>query len=240
MQNEGKTGVYAFQEGVSVLDAYFECQRSNNVDVSELTAMADPLLKDYKHQYKGGYESLNNSALIKGTSFDFEAFSKSRHSMRAYSNAVITKDEVIRAVSIAKRAPSACNRQPWKFYTVLEKTKIDQIKQCIPNQSFLDGVPYFGIVTVEHSMFDQHESFQWFINGGIFVGFLVLAFHQVGIGSCILQYPVMYQSEKELRATLLIPDNEAIIAAVAFGHYPEQAKCIMADRKTTDEIVIFR
>ncbi len=239
-QNKGNTEQFYFQESLSILAAYFEYQQSNNVDVSDLLISAQPLLKDFKYEYKGGFETFSSIEFKSGMSFDFESFTKSRHSMRSYSSDAVTKEEITRAISIAKRAPSACNRQPWKFYTSLSKQEADKIRNCVPKQNFLDGVPYFGIVTVKHNMFAEHESYQWFVNGGIFTGFLVLAFHQVGLGSCIFQYPVMYEKGRELRTILSIPSNETIVAAIGFGHYPEQAKCICADRKRNEEIIIFK
>ena len=236
----GKASSYAFQEGLAVLKAYCDFQRQKGTEIPEIAEETEALYREYSPSLGGGYEVLSKETLDKGLEMDFAAFTKSRHSMRTFSKDPISREEILKAVRIAKTCPSACNRQPWKFYTSQSGETNRAIRQAIPPQPLLEGIPYFGVVTVDKTLFGDLETCQEYINGGIFLGFLSLAFHSLGIGSCIFQYQLFSKTEPELRQALQIPEEERIIAAVGFGKHPEEARCIRAERRPDDEIAVFR
>ena len=164
----------------------------------------------------------------------------SRHSMRTYSSVPVTNEEILKAIELAKRAPSACNRQPWHLYYSFDSAKIDAIRKSVPSQAFLQDTPYFGVITVDKSLFGAAEINQWFVNGGIFTSFLILALHHLGIGSVVLQYTMFNKTEPELRKALDIMDTDEIVAVIGYGKYPDEAKCICAQRRPNEEIAILR
>ena len=238
MHNSGKTDLYEYREALSILIAYFKYQDDAGIDISSLKQKSESFIYDGTAPYHGGYQILNDDTFLKGKSIDFASFINSRHSMRTYSNEEITEDEINQVISLAKRAPSACNREPWKFYYSSNKNITSHIAESLPAQSFIADIPYVGIVTVDKTLFNANEVNQWFINGGIFSSFLILAFHSVGIGSCIFQFPLYAKSKDQLRTLLNMPENEEIICGVGFGKYPTEAKCIFADRRPNNTIVI--
>lgn len=240
MASEGKTERYSFKESLAILKAYFAYQESTESDVSELKAKAKDIIEKYPTEYKGGYTVLRKEDLLRGTELDYESFVRSRHSMRTYSQEAITEAEVLKVISLAKYAPSACNREPWKFFTSLDKKKCQKIAGGLPQQSFLERIPYFGLVTVDKALFNSLEINQWYVNGGIFLGYLSAAFHSQGIGSCIFQFPVLSKSAGDLKELLFIPESEEIIAAVGYGKFADEAKCICADRRKDEDIAAIR
>ena len=238
LKSSGYKNTYEYRECLAILKAYFSYQDRSGCDVSELKEKAKSLLEDNTSPYKGGYQILKKEDMLKGSQIDYSSFVSSRHSMRTYNKAPIDKKTIMEAVSLAKRAPSACNRQPWKFYYTLDQEKAQKIASALPAQSFLKDIPYFGIVVVDKSLFNLSEINQWFINGGIFINSLVLAFHSLGIGSCIFQYPIFMKTKDEIRKLLGIPESEEIISFLGFGYYPDEAKCIYADRRPDEMIAV--
>lgn len=237
MKEKGRTDTYVFRESLTILKAYFAYQESEGVDVSALKERAAALLTNDSSPYQGGFRYIKKEELISGTDVDFEKLLHSRHSMRTYSQEKVSEEELRKVISLTKLAPSACNREPWKFYCSLDREKSQKIASAAPKQSFLGGIPYFGVVTVDKTLFASNEINQWYVNGGIFLGYLSLSFHHCGMGSCIFQYPVLSESASELRSTVGISENEEIIAIVGFGKYPDEAKCIYADRRPDNDIL---
>lgn len=240
MAEDKETDNYTFKECLAILNAYFDYQESAGTDISSLKSKAEPLFSGYSTEYSGGYRVIEKDELLTGTKIDFESFVMSRHSMRTYSNEPVLKEEFLKAVSLAKRAPSACNREPWKVYYSLDKNKCRQIASAVPPQSFLDGIPYFCVVTADKSLFNAGEINQWYVNGGIFLGYLGMALHSCGIGSCIFQFPIFSDSASKLRNDMSIPKNEEIIAVVGYGKFADKTKCICADRRPDEDIAICR
>ncbi|MBO4456369.1 MAG: nitroreductase family protein [Butyrivibrio sp.] len=226
-----REGSYAKDEAVAVLKAYYKAQDDS----------ASLLKLEYEHSskgYEGGYSTIDMSEITKKIDIDFAGFVDARHSARDLSFEEINSDVVEEAVSMARMAPSACNRQPWKFYYSLKKDYCDVVRNTIPSQDFLQNIPYFGAITSDMSLFDSSETGQWDINGGIFAAYLALSFHSLGIGNCIFQISKTDCDTTALRRKFGIPDSQEIICAVGFGKYKDGAKCLKAARRPIKEIAI--
>lgn len=227
---------YMYAEAYYVLVAYIEFQKNNGVDVFVL----ENKLNSYRLPLflcEGGYSLIDQKDLLKGKEFDFKNFVDSKHSIRFFINSPIKKEEIEQAIMIASKAPSACNRQPWKVYYTLDQDKNKYIAKLVPgNKGFAGDIPYYAVITVEREMFSFGEAFQWYLNGGIFISYFTLAFHSLGIGSCIFQYPDFYSTFDEIRHFIKMKDSEVIAAIVGFGKYSANTKCICASRKPISEI----
>lgn len=239
MKGTGQTDSFAFQESLAILNAYLEFQRNDGVELPELAQQLTELNKSFYGDCNGGFY-VGGTEFLTGTSIDFPSFVKSRHSMRTYSDEPVSDEEILQAIEIAKTAPSACNRQPWHVYYSFDETKIDAIRNSLPPQAFLKGTPYFCLITVDRLLFGGTEINQWFINGGIFTSFFILALHHLGIGSIVLEFNMFRDTEAGLRHALDMKDTDEIITAVGFGKYPKEAKCICAQRRPNKEIAILR
>lgn len=232
---KSEESTYAFQEGLAVLWAYIDYQESEGVDVGEIKDKAEKL--GMSTITNAGYRVISKEELTKGMGVDFESFLRSKHSVRKMTVQEITKDEIETAIRYAGMAPSACNRQPSKVYYSLDKEKNKALGKLVPgNKGFNEDIPYYCVITADRTLFGSNEVFQWFVNGGIFVGYYVLALHSLGIGSCVFQWPAFYEQEESLRSLIHADEKEAVIAIVGYGKYPDEAKCICAERKPIHEV----
>lgn len=77
---------------------------------------------------------------------------------------------------------------------------------------------------------------RWYLNGGIFVSYFTLALHSIGIGSCIFQYPDFFESLGDIRKLTDMSSSEVVVAIIGYGKYPDKAKCIVASRKSVEDI----
>lgn len=228
---------YMYIEGYSVLKAYIEYKKSNGEDISFVESEFNKL-KVPDENYFAGVEILDRESVLNNASCDFEKFAFSRRSMRKSSDEAITEDEIRAALKIAARAPSACNRQPSKVWYSLDESKNRQLSKLIPgNKAFSDDIKYYCVITADKSLFGGNEAYQWYLNSGIFIDTFVLALHSLGIGTCIFQWPDFYEDEAEVRKLIKNDNaNDAIMAVIGFGKYPEKIKCIGAYRRTIDDI----
>lgn len=228
---------YVFQEGLAVLWAYINYQELAGLDIGVIKKKAEEL--GISTITNAGYRMISKEQFTKGMGIDFGTFVNSKHSIRKMAEQEITKDEIEMAVRYTGRAPSACNRQPSKVYYSLDREKNNALGKLVPgNLGFNEEIPYYCVITADRTLFGANEMFQWFVNGGIFVGYFVLALHSLGIGSCIFQWPLFYDQEANLRNLIHADKKEAIIAIVGYGKYPDEAKCICAERKPLEELAI--
>jgi nitroreductase len=239
---------YAFQETFAVLNAYLVYQKSfgspNWKPLKELEngfrsiceMIGEDTARNILEKIHAGSYEVEYDELNAGKSIDFDRLISSRHSIRMFSQKEITASTMENIVKLANKSPSACNRQPARVYFVKEQKRIKDVDSLITgNHGFEGGIPYYVILTEDRAQFSGEEQFQWYINGGIYLSYLSLAMHSVGIGNCIMQWKAFHKNEKQLKRTLGISGREAIIAIIGCGYYRENTKVICAERKDSSE-----
>lgn len=233
---------FDFLTSVHTVHTYLFFQQSHGVDVSHLMKEYELIDKSLSPLSRKILESLKCGAFeadYTAKDFDLESFWNSRHTLRDFD---ITRDvdesEIREAIRLAAYAPSACNRQPAKVYYSLNRNTAKQVGKFAPgNKGFADNVPYYAVITVDRSLFDLSEMYQWLVNGGIFLGYFINARHSVGIGSCVFQFPFAEaKNNKRLLNLIGAPTNEVVCAIVGFGKYKKTARYLYAPRKSVDEL----
>ena len=165
----------------------------------------------------------------------------SRHSIRQFSQSEICIEDVQKAVRLAMKAPSACNRQSCRVYLYTDKEKNLALGNLIAgNTGFKEIVPNYLVVTsAQSSFYDSFERNQVYVDGGIFTMALIEALHYYGIGSCVLQNGEFRSRNKQFKNICgNIPEDEKIILFIAIGYYPEQFTYAVSHRKELSDILI--
>lgn len=171
-----------------------------------------------------------------------EAFFLSRSSVRQYSDEPVLVDELMRAVGIANKTPSVCNRQTCKVRIYQNKKAIEDVL------SYQDGNSGFGnsasavlVVTSDMAGFYKSgERNQGYIDGGLFSMSLVYALHSLGLGTCMLNWSQGYRSDKKFRMVADIPNNEIVIMMIAVGNLKDEYFVAESPRRYLGSIVSFK
>lgn len=239
---------FAFAETFRVITAYMDFQKQ--FDTSKFAAfpeierkytkLCEKIGEEYlaatRSSLSAGSHIVTKDDMMQGATVDFDRLISSRHSIRMYDDRSIDADTLKKIIKLANKAPSACNRQPTEVYFSSNKEIVEKIDALITGSNGFKGeTPNYMVVTTNRARFHTVEQFQWYINGGIYLSFLTLAMHSLGIGSCIMQWKAFHKNENELKKLLGISKTEAIIAIVGCGYYQEETCCIYAQRKSIED-----
>lgn len=169
-----------------------------------------------------------------------EQFFLSRYSIRNFSQEPVSLDTVKRAIQIAQKTPSVCNRQSWKAYVFLDETSRKRILGCQHgNRGFGDLAGGVLVCTSDLSTFFGYgERNQAWIDGGMFAMSLVYGLHAVGLGSCCLNWSEEPKQDRYMREIAGIPDNEAVTMLIAIGNLPEEFNVAQSVRKPLEEVLV--
>lgn len=192
---------------------------------------------------KYGIIEVNKADMEKKVHSSFPEFFMSRHSVRQFSERTIDIEDIKKAVKLAMKAPSACNRQSCKAYFYQDKDVNKELGKVIAGNTGFDGeVQNYIVVTSDMSAFyDPFERNQVYVDGGIFTMALVEALHYYGIASCVLQngeYKERNLKFKEICKN--IPENEKIILFIAIGYYKDDFTYAVSHRKNVEDVLIVR
>lgn len=187
-------------------------------------------------QHSGALD-YDRSAFDKGRLPAPEQFFLSRYSLREFSAVPIPVEELRRALEMAMKAPSACNRQAWHVYHL----KGEMAQRAL---AFQDGNRGFGhkiqdllIITSDLRAFvSPRERYQHWIDGGMFAMSLILALHALGIASCCLNWSQSGTADSRLRKAIKISAQHSVMMMLAIGYPNEQNRVCASPRRPLHEI----
>lgn len=170
---------------------------------------------------------------------DVQKFFASRRSVRDFNLEPVDPSLIETALKLALLTPSVCNRQSWRARVWTSRDDIDRAL------TFQNGNTGFGstaqgliLVTVERGLFaGPNERNQVWIEGGLFSMSLVLALHGQGLDTCMLNMSQSAARLKRLHAAYNIPESEAVIMFVAFGHGSQGHRVARSPRRKLSEVV---
>lgn len=190
---------------------------------------------------EGGVIELDVDELLAGRLDDPEQFFFSRHSVRDFRPAAVPRELLQRAIRLAMRTPSVCNRQAWHVYQMDSRASIDRaLALQNGNRGFGHEVPCLLIITADLRAFDTHgERFQHWVDGGMFAMSLALALHSLGLAACFLNWSRGARDDRRLRQVVALDDAHTVITMMAVGYASKKLKVCYSARRPVDSILTF-
>lgn len=165
----------------------------------------------------------------------FYSLSTHRYSCRSYSDKPVARDLIMASLDAARLAPSACNRQPWKFL-VIDTPELRAAIQKSYGREWFDEAPVYVVALglhdeAWHRPFDGKDHTD--VDVSIAVEHFCLAAATLGLGTCW----VCNFDPAVLREALSIPEGVEPIAIIPVGYPAEGSQVPEKKRKAIDEIV---
>jgi len=186
----------------------------------------------------GGTKKVTQDEIADAIAIDYSKFVKNRYSIRDFSDKDVPESHVNEAVSIAKYAPSVCNRQGWFAHLYTDKKKVKELLSLQNgNRGFTDSINKLIIITGDTKSFTKYESNQIFVDGGLFAMSLIFALHAKEIGSIALNTDIPYVVEKKMRKAGEIAEQERIIMMLGVGFLKDEFRVAKSQRKSNKKIL---
>ena len=155
-----------------------------------------------------------------------------RRSIRQYSARLVEDEKLGKVLEAARLAPSASNRQSWKFVVVRDDATRAKLAEAAGRQAFVGQAPVIivacGTDPEGVMMCGQHR---YTIDLSIATAYMVLEAHEQGLGTCWLGS----FDEKKIKEILNIPEGVRVVAVTPLGYPAEEPA--PRPRKKMDEIV---
>lgn len=138
---------------------------------------------------------------------------KIRESVRAYLPTPVEKEKLDYILEATRLAPSACNRQPWKFYVLESPEALVKVGQCY-DRDWFRSAPLVIVCCIDHSQEWVRQSdgkAHGTIDIAIAAEHICLAAAELGLGTCwICNFDMKKTSElfalpENLEPAVLIP-----------------------------------
>lgn len=163
----------------------------------------------------------------------FEAIQQ-RRSVRSWKDKPVEDDKLEQVLEAGRLAPSASNRQEWRFVVVRDPELRRELIEAANGQDFVGEAPVVIVacaVKHDHIMSCEHPCF--LIDLAIAVDHMTLAARELGLGTCWIGA----FKQEEVRDVLGIPDTVEVVSLLPMG-YPT-AWPDAKPRKPVDEAVCY-
>jgi len=157
-----------------------------------------------------------------------------RSSIRAYQSSDVEEDKLKKILEAARLAPSASNRQDWKFIIVKAKETKRKLAEASFGQSFIGEAPVVIVACgTEPKAIMACGQPAYTVDVSIAFSFMILLAYELGLGTCWIGA----FKEDEIKKILKIPKEIRVVAMTPLG-YPNQPT-LPKSRKALDQIVCF-
>jgi nitroreductase len=158
---------------------------------------------------------------------------KARKSVRSYLEKPIEEEKLVSVLEAGRLAPSASNRQEWRFIIVRDKTTRKKISEAANGQSFVGNAPAIIVAcaeTDEHVMMCGQQCYP--IDLAIALEHIALAAVETGLGTCWIGA----FDERQVKQILDIPNEIRVVGLMPLG-YPTDPSIKEKTRFPFDRIV---
>ena len=159
---------------------------------------------------------------------------RTRESVRDYQDRPVPEDKLAAVLEAARLAPSASNRQRWKFVVVREAERRRALSQTAGGQSHLAQAPV--VIAAVATMPDYVMRCgvpAYAVDLAIAIDHITLAAADQGLGTCWIGA----FSQDEARQVLGVPVEYRIVTLMTLGFSAQTDK--VKTRKAIDEIVCY-
>jgi len=158
---------------------------------------------------------------------------KIRKSVRRYLDKPVEDDKLNTVIEAGRLAPSASNRQEWRFVVVRDPETRERLAEAAGGQRFVGEAPVVIAACAEtdgHVMMCGQLSYP--IDVAIALDHMTLVAVGLGLGTCWIGL----FDEKKVKGILGIPEEIRVVQLMPLG-YPAEPSAIRKNRLPFDRIV---
>ena len=138
-----------------------------------------------------------------------------RQSIRSFTSQPVEDDQIERILEAGRLAPSAKNRQPWRFVVITEESLRNKIKVAAFNQEHVGQAPLIIALcstNIDYRMPNGQYSYP--IDITFAASFMIIQAEHEGLGSCINTT----FDETEVKELLTVPYSMKAVMLLLIGH----------------------
>jgi len=140
---------------------------------------------------------------------------RTRRSVRHYTDAPVSREQIETILEAGRFAPSGKNTQPWRFVVVESETKRSELAALFPRQGLVAATPVtLAVILDRDAGYDELKDVQGI---GAAIENILLAVHSLGLGACWMGKA----RDEEIERFLGAREGEELMAIIPIGHPAE-------------------
>lgn len=222
-----------------VLSEYFDVVDTSHSLICKLKMKFEELPEPEDIQKQGQlapYESKNRANLKIPSYEEFLSLAQKRRSVRWFSEKKVPREAIDKALSVAALAPSACNRQPFKYRVFDDPVLVKEIAN-IPfgTAGYADNLPVVIVVTGDLSdFFSARDRHTIYIDASLSAMAFMLALETLGLSSITINWPDFGLLESRMQKKLHLKAYERPVLILGVGYAKDEGRIPYSQKKPLD------
>lgn len=147
-----------------------------------------------------------------------------RRSVRSFKDIEVNDEIIMYLLEDAMAAPSACNKQPWEFYVIQNKSLQEEIKKKIMYCNYNSPLLIIVAGNTDKSLTKDDNDF-WIQDASAAIENILLSAVSFNLGTCWCGlYPVTKRC-KRVKSILNLPDNIIPLGVIHIGYPDKDIDC---------------
>ncbi len=162
-----------------------------------------------------------------------------RRSVRWYLQKQVPAELICKAIDAAAQAPSACNRQPFRFIVSTQQEWASRIAECAGGTAgYSQQLPAIIVVVGDLSAYPyERDRHLIYIDASLAAMQLMLAAETLGLSTCPINWPDVDSAELRIREILKLPAHERVVMLIAIGYGDPESGVAYSQKKQSDLLV---
>lgn len=231
------------RESCSVINKYIAFNEKLGADMSKIKSVLSDFCK--KNEIiltdMGGIYILKSEETDLKVKGSFDSFSQSRFSVRDFGVDKISLEIIEKALKIAEKTPSACNRQSWRIHVYADEKLRNRIFTLQGGcNGFWQDMQYAILICGDIRGYNINELSQVYVDGGIYAMNLLYALHFEGVATIPLTMSHKQGKVRRIKREMDIPNSEVPIILIGVGAYKETYKVAISTRHNFKDYTIIK
>lgn len=170
---------------------------------------------------------------------DFLTLCQQRCSTRTFLPKAVPPELIELAISAAAQAPSACNRQPFRYVAALAEPMLSRLATLpMGTVGYAHNIPAILAVVGDLSAYPfERDRHIIYIDASLANMQLMLALETLGLASCSINWPDIETYELKVSALLKLQPFERVVMLIAVGYPDPEALIPFSQKKSATELV---
>lgn len=170
---------------------------------------------------------------------------KTRRSIRKFLDKDISDETITELIDCARHAPFSggpiTEPQLWEFIIVKDKTIKERLALNYDDRQFIRHAPIIIVVCADKTKDQNYRD--WDITASLAIQNLLLAAHDLNLGTCFITTFTHHETHKEdriqLNETLNLPEHIELIAIIPIGYPNPSEEIEKKELRQINEIIHF-
>lgn len=167
---------------------------------------------------------------------DLSLLAQQRRSVRWFQQRPVPRDDIDKALLVARQAPTACNRLPYEFLVFDEPGMVRTVADLpFGTAGYSHNIPAIVVVVGNlDNYFSPRDRHAIYVDSSLAAMSFMFALETLGLSSSVINWPDFEPLEARMQKTLGLSPSDRVVMLIAVGYALDEGMVPYSQKKELD------